>query len=244
MSEINSINREISEIIIIDNCSTNLSISEKFEIYNKIKNAFNFKINIILNKKNYGIGGSLKILINFIKNKKFSYWINLQSSGRYDTGQVLSNLFEIQSDKTNKDFYLHSRFLNPESSKNYNFIRKIGNYFFIKLTKICTNCYFSDPGMSVFMISKELFSVLPNTEFAQLTNGSHFPHFMNVVLCKYLKEFKEIEIKWKEGNVKSHLNFLSYSLLLFINLIVFKVKGSFIKYNNKNEFDYEEINLS
>ena len=243
LSEINGLNKNIFEIIIIDNCSLNFTLEQKREIFEELRKLSNFKISLILNKQNYGIGGSFKILFNYLKSKDFSYWINLQSSGRYDASQVLSNLFETQSNKTDIDYYLHSRFLKPEDSKKYNFIRKIANHFFIRLTKICTNCNFSDPGMSVFMISKKLSTVLLNKEFTQLTNDSHFPHFMNVVLYKYLKEYKEININWKEGNVKSHLNSLSYPVLLLINLINFKFKGSFIKYNKKNEFDYEKLDF-
>ena len=75
-----------------------------------------------------GLGVVLEILFNHLKSKDFSYWINLQSSGRYDASQVLSNLFEIQSTKTDIDYYLHSRFLKPKTQKN-NFIRKIANHF-------------------------------------------------------------------------------------------------------------------
>ena len=192
LSEINVLNKNIFEIVIIDNCSLNFTLEQKREIFEELRKLSNFKISLILNKQNYGIGGSFKILFNHLKSKDFSYWINLQSSGRYDTSQVLSNLFEIQSTKTDIDYYLHSRFLKPEDSKKYNFIRKIANHFFIKLTKICTNCNFSDPGMSVFMISKKLSSVLLNKEFTQLTNDSHFPHFMNVILYKYLKNIKKL----------------------------------------------------
>ena len=62
---------------------------------------------------------------------------------------------------------------------------------------------------------------------------------MNVVLYKYIKTYKEFNINWKEGNVKSHLNSVSYPLLLLLNLILFRIKGSFIKYSTKNNFKFK-----
>lgn len=241
LSDINKFNLNISEIIIIDNDSKNMSMNkkEKLFIYLKKKNKNN--ITFILNKKNYGIGGSFKILFNYIKGKNFNYWINLQSSGRYEVSRVIKNLLDAQSLKVSFDYYLHSRFLLDVNTKNYNFIRKVANHLFIKLTKLLTKCSFSDPGMSVFMIKKKIFNILLNEEFRLISNGSHFPHFMNVILHKYLDSYKEVNINWKEGNVKSHLNSITYPLVLLFNLITFKLKGSFIQYPEKNNFDFKVL---
>ena len=134
---------------------------------------------------------------------------------------------------------MHSRFLSSEDTENYNFFRKIANHLFIRITKIFTKCNFSDPGMAIFMVKKKICNILLKNEFSYLTNSSHFPHFMNVVLYKYIKTYKEFNINWKEGNVKSHLNSVSYPLLLLLNLILFRIKGSFIKYSTKNNFKFK-----
>ena len=239
LSEINKFNLNIAEIIIIDNNSNNMSFNEKENLYNNLKKKYNYNVTFILNKENYGIGGSFKILFKYINNKNFDYWINLQSSGRYELNQVIKNLIDIQSSQSNFDYYLHSRFLISENTKNYDFLRKVANLVFIKLTKILTKCNFSDPGMSVFMIKKDICDIFLNEDFNLLTNDSHFPHFMNVILFKHIKTYKEVNINWKEGNVKSHLNSFTYPLLLLLNLILFSLKGSFIKYPYKNKFDYK-----
>ena len=74
LSEINGLNKNIFEIVIIDNCSLNFTLEQKREIFEELRKLSKFKISLILNKQNYGIGGSFKILFNYLKSKDFSYW--------------------------------------------------------------------------------------------------------------------------------------------------------------------------
>ena len=62
------LNHTITEIIIIDNNSSLLE-NEKKEIINSLNSNFNFSVKLVLNKENYGIGGSKKILYSILKKK-------------------------------------------------------------------------------------------------------------------------------------------------------------------------------
>ena len=46
LSEINSLNKNIFEIIIIDNCSLNFTLEQKREIFKELRKLSNFKISL------------------------------------------------------------------------------------------------------------------------------------------------------------------------------------------------------
>jgi len=95
----------INKIIIIDNNSSN-SISEKIKIIKSINNKYNFNISLIVNKKNYGLGGSHKILFRLLKKEKFDFFLNLGTTNRYYVSEVLKDV--IKNTKGKYDYYLFS----------------------------------------------------------------------------------------------------------------------------------------
>ena len=170
---------KIKKIFIVDNDSE-ISESKKIELVNNLKSKFFNNIVLIINEKNYGIGGSQKITFDLIKNENFDYFINLQTSNRYDP-KIVSN--DIKKNlESKKDYYLFSRFLKKEDTKNYSLSRKFANKLFIFLTKVLTKTNFSDPGNAQYLIKKDLFNKIDLDEIKKITNGSHFPHFLNIKL--------------------------------------------------------------
>ena len=58
------------KIYIIDNNSNNISKKEKIYLLKKIQNKHkNINLKLVINKQDYGIGGSMKIFFNLIKKK-------------------------------------------------------------------------------------------------------------------------------------------------------------------------------
>ena len=172
-------NLNIKKIIVIDNNSSN-TLQEKKNYLNEIKKNYKFKIKLVVNKKNYGLGGSHKILFNILEKEKFDYFINLGTTNRYFISKVLADV--KKNIKFKKDYYIFSRFLEKKNTKNYSFTRKIANVFFIKLTRILTQTYFTDPGSSTVIMKNIFFKKIKKLNYSQITNGSHFTHFFNF-LC-------------------------------------------------------------
>ena len=226
----------IKKIFIIDNNSSN-SLRERKTLLKQIKKLYNLKINLIVNSKNYGMGGSHKILFQLLKKEKFDYFVNLGTTNRYLISNVLADikknlLFE-------KDYYLFSRFLNKKNLTNYNYFRKVFNIAFVKLTQFYAKTYFSDPGSSTMIVKYHFFKKINKKEYINITNGSHFTHFFNINIynLNLNLNFKEIPIIWREGNVKSHLRSVSYVVILFFSLIKFRINNKFfIEKNNKFKF--------
>ena len=75
-----------------------------------------------------------------------------------------------------------------------------------------------------------------------LTNGSHFGHFLNILIYKFSNNIavKEVKINWKEGNIKSHVNGLQYSIILLLSLFKYFFTNEFFK-PVKKEFKFEEF---
>ena len=101
-----SFNGLIQEIVIVDN-NSDLSKKDKLKKIKYLSKKFHKKINLIINNKNYGLGGSQKILFNYLNKKKFDFFINAHTSGRY---KILSQLRYLNKTK-NYEYLLASRFL-------------------------------------------------------------------------------------------------------------------------------------
>jgi len=225
--------KNIPDVLIVDNASTIFSEQEKINSIKKIKSQ-NKKINIffLVNNKNYGIGGSMKIMINFAKKYNYQYVCSLLTSGRYNEKVIIKEMKKRISESY--DYIIFSRFKIKGMAKNYNKLRYCFNIFFINMTKILTKCYFTDPGSIIFLLK---LNILNKINFKNITNGSHFGHFLNIYIYKINRNFLEIPMKWGEGNIRSHLNSLSYVIILASSLLKYFFTGEFFKEKN-NSFKF------
>tara|TARA_B100000787_G_C16171735_1_gene286875 strand:+ start:773 stop:1561 length:789 start_codon:yes stop_codon:yes gene_type:complete len=239
ISHIKSENLNITKIIIIDNNSSN-SIKEKLDIIKKVKNLYPIKLKLIINKKNYGLGGSQKILFSKLKKEKFDYLINLGTSGRYNVKTVMSDVKKNIVSK--KDYYLFSRFINKKSTLNYDKLRIFFNKVFIIITKMLTGTHFSDPGQSTYILKKDMIRKFKYLKIKNITNDSHFPHFFNIKIFSHNLKYQEIPILWKDGNIKSHLKPLSYVFIFLISVLKFFFTNEFV-IEKKNKFYFTEYNF-
>tara|TARA_B100000767_G_C19765041_1_gene537127 strand:- start:1109 stop:1894 length:786 start_codon:yes stop_codon:yes gene_type:complete len=228
---------KIKKIYITDN-NSQISNLEKTKLVNVLKSKYFKNITLIINKKNYGIGGSQKITFESIKNENFDYFINLQTSNKYDPNIIINDI--KRSIISEKDYYLFSRFLIKENTKNYNQLRKYANKLFIFLTKLLTKANLSDPGNAQYVMKKSLFDKIDLNEVLRITNGSHFPHFLNIILFNMKINIVELPINWGEGNLRSHLNSITYPIILLFSLVKYFFTKSFFTEKNNN-FDYEKL---
>lgn len=228
-----SFNHLIKRIIIIDN-NSKICLKKKINLVKKLSKKYKKIIKLFINYKNYGLGGSQKILFNIVKKEKFSFLINAHTSGRYK----LINQLKLINKTKDYDYILGSRFLNKQNTKKYSFLRKIFNMFFIKITTYTTGCKLSDPGSAIYIIKKKLLlKIIPTSTY--LTNYSHFNHLLNVIIYKKNPSIYEFSMKWKEGNIKSHLNPFIYVIVLFLSLLKFYFRKNFKK-EKKIKFKFKK----
>ena len=229
----------IIKIIIIDNASS-INKNEKINIIKNLKKKYLYEIILLINEENYGIGGSKKILYKTLNSLNFDYFCSILTSKRFDISELILTI--NKKILVNFDYLIFSRFLNNENTKHYNSIRKVGNKFFIYLTNLLTGCKLTDPGSIIYVKNRKCFNLLSDLRISNLTNGSHFGHFLNILIYKFSKNLviKEVDINWKEGNVKSHVNGLEYSIILFLSLVKYSLTKEFFK-PKKKEFRFEKF---
>ncbi len=231
-----SFNKLIKEIVIVDNDS-NLLKKDKIKKIKSLSKKFHKKIHLIINSKNYGLGGSQKILFNYLNKKKFDFFINAHTTGRYKILNQLKFLNKIQ----NYEYILASRFLNKDNTKSYSILRKVGNIFFQKFTTFVSTNKLSDPGSAIYIMKKDLLKKI-FYESKSLTDYSHFNHLLNILVQTKTNKYFEYPIKWKDGNIKSHLNPTKYIFVLSFSLIKFYFFKTFFK-QKKVKFTYEEYDF-
>ena len=235
------INLNIIKVIIIDNASI-ISKDAKLKIITDLKRKFFYEIIFIINEENYGIGGSKKIFYKILENLNFDYYFSILTTKRFSIHELIQSMNANIDDSVDCLFF--SRFLNKENTKGYSTIRKLGNYFFIYLTRILTGCNLTDPGSIIYLKNKKCFNIISNLELSKLTNGSHFGHFLNILFFKSSSDIiiKEIAINWSEGNIKSHINGFQYSIVLLFSLIKYFFTNSFF-IQIKKDFRFEKFNF-
>ena len=233
------LNLNVIKIIIIDNAS-NTPKNEKITIIKNLKKKYLYEIIFLLNEENYGIGGSKKILYKTLENLKFDFFCSILTSKRFDISELV---FTMNREIQHKfDYLIFSRFLNYKNTKNYSLLRRVGNYFFIYLTKFLTNCELTDPGSIIYIKNRKCFDLIKDLNISNLTNGSHFGHFLNILISQLKKNIiiKEVEINWREGNIKSHVNGIEYSVILFLSLFKYFFTKKFFK-PQKKKFKFEKL---
>ena len=107
--------------------------------------------------------------------------------------------------------------------------------FFQKLTSLVSSNKLTDPGNAIYLMSYKLLKKI-NDEADTLTDYSHFNHLLNVMIQSKTKKIYEFPLKWKDGNIKSHLNPTMYILVLSLSLLKFSLTGSFFKEKKKKFF--------
>ena len=229
-------NKIINNIIIIDN-NSELNKKLKIQLIRKLSLRFKKKIIFIINKENYGLGGSQKILFKILKKKKFDYFINGHTSGRYKIIDQIKHIGKISK----FEYIVGSRFNNKQDAKGYSLTRKVANIFFQKITSLVSSNKLNDPGNAIYLMSKKTFGKIYKNSM-NLTNYSHFNHLLNVLIQSKTNKIFEYSLKWKDGNIKSHLNPSMYIIVLSLSLFKFYLTGSFFK-EKISKFKYDKYHF-
>lgn len=226
-------NKLIKEIIILDN-NSKISEKDKKDLIRNLSKRFKKKIQLIINHQNYGLGGSQKILFKILMKKNFDFFINGHTSGRYNILSQLKYLNKI--DKF--EYVVGSRFSKKNNTHEYSLARKIANIFFQKLTSLVSTNKLTDPGNAIYLMKSKLLKEIYH-EANTLTDYSHFNHLLNIIIQSKNAKIYEFPLKWKDGNIKSHLNPTMYVLVLSFSLLKFFLTGTFLK-QKKKKFIYSK----
>lgn len=205
--------REIfSELLIIDNCSSDNTIRAALT---EIKKTSNHNISIFKNSQNYGLGGSHKVAFDYCKKNKFVGVIILHGD---DQGNLI-DLFPFLIKKNSSfDCLLGSRFMRQSKVSGYSFIRRAGNLVFNFLYSLITHRCITDMGSGLNFYSKKLIDA---NIHSKMPDDLTFNNAYLLALIASKKKIKFFPISWREEDQISNVKLLSQSLGLMKYLLIY-----------------------
>lgn len=207
---------EISLLIINDfsNDKTNLEID-------RIKNDFNYNIEVFSSNKNLGYGGVQKYAFNYAIEKSFDFVIMLHGDGQY-LPEKLPDFIDRFEDK-NFDAVFGSRMKSYSSALKggmpiYKFLGNIGLTFVQNLIL--------GSKMSEFHSGYRSFKVdsLKLINYETMANYYHFDTEMIIEFLKKKMKILEIHIPTYYGDEVSHLKSIPYGLKVLLSTLKSKFK--------------------
>ena len=199
-----------NNIFIIDNCSTDGTVDNartKQQIYGD-------KLNILINDKNLGFGGSHKIIFDNVLKKDIGYVLVLHGDDQADINDIIPYVKNREYIKNNA--LLGSRFMYDSKLINYSFPRRIGNIFFNILYSIVLRKKISDLGSGINLYSKKCFKDL---EYKKFNNDLTFNYQNTINIFKNLNNLKFFPISWREEDQISNVRIIKQTLTIFNILI-------------------------
>ena len=217
----------VENIIVIDDCSTDNS----YKIIKDLEKQNPDKITVLTNKKNRGIGYTVKK--GFLKSLEFDNDIVIKFDGdnQHLPEDIQSFVDKIIRDEY--DFVKGNRFLNNEYSKPMPTLKIIGNLITTNLQKLVSGNYnISDPNNGFLAIKK---NHLKSIDFKNLKNNYYFENSLLICVSSLGLKIGEIPIKTIYAGEKSSIPIFTAS---------FKLIPTFIKFFYLRNVLNAKLNLS
>ncbi len=231
------ISKYTSEILVIDNGSSDNSVSRCLIAMTKIQN---IKTTLVKNNENYSLGGSHKVAFNYALENGFDYVGIIHGDDQGDVNDIVSLL--ENGEHHHFDCLLGARFMKSSTLVNYSWVRIFGNKVFNCIASLITKSRVFDlgAGLNFYKIS-----FLKNRAYLRFPNALYFNYYLFYYTVKSRATFKYFPIVWREEGQPSNarlfnigLNFLklSYNYLL--------TRGKFIDEWNVQDrpYTYSVIN--
>ncbi|MCB0391654.1 MAG: hypothetical protein KDD58_10190, partial [Bdellovibrionales bacterium] len=160
------------------------------------------KLKIFKNKKNYGIGGSHKIVFNYLIENEFDYCLIIPSSYKGSPNEILKLFCTYQHNNPEVDVFFGKRIFKSHLDLNAKIVQRMSRNVAEPLKHLLSDYKFSDIGSRFILIRVE---VLKDLAFKSLSDGSEFNLQLNVLLTEVPDlKIREIELKkWAFSNTDS-----------------------------------------
>lgn len=204
----------ISEVIVVNNRSTDAGETTAIR---KIKELMlPFKVSVLRNQENYGLGGSHKVAFHYAIKNGFDYCICLHGD---DQGNIVDFIPLLKSGKYRKyDCCLGARFMNGAKLQGYSIIRILGNYVFDWIFSIVVRRKIFDLGSGLNMYKIE---PLKRQYYEKFPDTLYFNDCMILAYCYYRQEIKFLPITWREEDQVSNNKLFKFALALFKMLVLY-----------------------
>lgn len=204
----------IDETIIINNRSTD---GGETAAIRKIKEMdFPFKVSVLRNQENYGLGGSHKVAFCYAIENGFDYCICLHGD---DQGSISDFLPVLKRKKyRGYDCCLGARFMKGAELKGYSAMRIWGNYVFNWIFSVIVRRRIYDLGSGLNMYKTES---LVTRYYEKFPDTLYFNDCMILAYCHYQQKIKFIPITWREEDQVSNNKLIKFSAALLKMLVMY-----------------------
>ena len=212
LEKIYSSNYQDTQVILINDCSNDNTISEIHRFIGKHKSK---NLEIINNEKNMGYGYNYKLSFNFAIKNNYKKIIFIHGDGQYPPEQIAQMSVFLDTNS----LVFGSRFLNVMSVReNMPMTRLFANrsltIFINLLFKKKFTEYFS--GFRGYKVSE-----IKQVQFEDLSNNWIFEQQLQFILMNKDMKIKEFPIETVYENQVSNLPPVKYCLEVIINSIIF-----------------------
>jgi glycosyltransferase involved in cell wall biosynthesis len=221
------------DCIIINNNSNDKTINNINNFFKKER--FKNKFCILKNKKNYGLGGSVKIAFNYAIKKKYDYLIMSQGDDQGDPRELFKFYKQEVLIKKNKiNLIMGTRFQNFNKIFGYNKLKIVFNILFNFLASIILNKKITDLNSGQFVVNVK---ILKKKFYMKFSNELWFNYYFFFYFLIEKISFLYKPISWREYDQKSNVKIIKQIFSLFRLLMLVRFKRNFLK-----KIKYKSIN--
>ncbi|MEO5328632.1 MAG: glycosyltransferase family 2 protein [Magnetococcus sp. THC-1_WYH] len=214
----------VAEIVFINNASKDATLAKVRAIQEK-NQGVGTKLTVINNHHNYGLGGSLKIGIWHILNRKHDALMILHSDGQGDNESIAASFIQRTQQEQAWDLMLANRFVQGADLRGYDRKRILGNLFFNILTHVLAGVKMSDAGTGIILVKTHL---LRRIAFANLTSELQFNPMLNILMYKTPGiRIVEMPLHWHDSEIESAVVPWRYVLHLTKILLLYRMRRIF-----------------
>ena len=234
LSKVNKYNSYFSEILLVDNLSTDNSLAVAVrEIH-----GLNLKrMTLIRNQKNYNLGGSHKVAFKYAKERNHSHVIVLHGD---DQGSVEDLIELIDSNQfLQYDCLLGSRFVSGSKLLGYSKFRTMGNIVLNFLCSIACKKSVKDMGSGLNMYSSAFFT---NSKIETFPNDLTFNVYL--LFHSYLTKakIKFFPLTWREEDQISNAKLFKQFKKIVRLVVIYMIRPQYIYHDGKSStYNYELI---
>lgn len=210
---------EISEVVVIDNCSTDSTFKTAKGILSQLGHSQKYKV--IQNANNVGLGGSHKVAFNLARESRSSHLLIFHGDHQ---ASALDIQAVVQSSLANKSTTcLGARFLNLSLLSGYSLVRTAGNIILNQLYSLFCRKKIHDlgSGLNLFKVSDFDPNALQNFD-----DGFTFNMDLLLYLVEKKIEFNYHPIRWSTSDQISNARALKVGFKTLTKLFSWLVRKS------------------
>ena len=207
-------------VIIVNDNSTDATK----KIITEMKNIYNQKLEIINNKKNMGIGSSMKKGLILALSKESDIIIKIDGDGQHRPEDIPEFISKIEDE--NFDLVKGNRFYNIDSVTSMPKIKILGNLLITNIQKIISGNYsISDPNNGFLAFKTEKIRLI---NIKHLHNKYFFENSLSIIFTAFNFKIGEIGIETIYRDEKSSIPVFVAGLKLIPTFIIFLIRKNLI----------------